>query len=199
MNTIKFELYNPTRPFHVALAEEAAAIQADAEQAGSPLQMLALNPSSMAAHPLGVIAHSFDKPNRPFAAYNAVTAITPDSMGGIIIEVGGLLVAPELRGQKLVPRLKNELFPRIIQTLVPEIIKMHGVSPRVITFCNQSSESINRGLGFVDVLNVPSVCFEPCSGCPKQQVACAAGKLCCDTILEISLERLAAFPKEIHL
>lgn len=89
--------------------------------------------------------------------------------GGLMSEVGTLLVKPEFRGHRHATELVKTMS---------EILCKQEVVPYV--FCNPKSEPIFLGQGFVlaECIEIPSAAFSLCADCPNKPE-----NGCCDSQL----------------
>lgn len=152
---------------HEHLAEQAVALQ----NAENP-QMLPFSMDGFYEYPLGAIAH---QNNTQFVGCNAVI----QEYEAETLEIGALYIHPEFRGRGLTWPIKAELM---------KYAQIHYLGWTAITFVNQTSEPINRKLGFTDAATIPEAALALCQGCEKQ-CQLPPETLCCDKILSMEIRR----------
>ncbi len=133
--------------------------------------MLPLTLDSVKAHLFGLLAFK----DSSIAGYRAVTASYESDT---YYELGGLIVAPQLRGQGYGYEIASyhfaaarEVFPKA----------------RYLIFVNAASKAIAGKLGFVapkSVTELPQAIYEPCASSCREYVACRlVGKMCCHEVV----------------
>ncbi len=169
---LEFEVYEAGNSDH-----EAAAQLAQAWQAAEHPRMLPLGPEEMSAHPMGLVAFLREgedpEDERVFAGYNAVVHKYEDGT----LEVGGLIVNPELRKRGIALAIKEEIVRRLNEVYPDE---------KIITFVNENSHAVNKRVGFEEVgfEEVPAGALDLCAACPSK-TELDIGKICCDTPLAL--------------
>lgn len=149
---------------HSNLAEQAIEAQASEHP-----DMLGFSLEKFQNYPLAVIAHLACE---EFVGFNAVIYEYPKNK---TVEIGGLYIAPEHRGNGYTWPIKKQLH-----TLVRQ--KYAGWRP--ITFTNALSTPINQRLGYIPTDDAPAEALENCKECSSCN-ALKAGQICCHTILEL--------------
>lgn len=133
-------------------------------------QMLVLGPEVMSGHLMGVMCFLDGPGDRELVGYNAALIKYPNGL----IEIGGMFVNPDFRGKGVATAIKAEIL-KLMGAQFPE--------NSLITFCNPSSERLNRSFGFRDASldEVPVEAYELCTNCNRQAQAQAIGQVCCDS------------------
>jgi N-acetylglutamate synthase-like GNAT family acetyltransferase len=167
---ILVETYDAANQRHVAMADALDAMRAEE----GPV-MIPIHAEMVAKHVTGVIASL----GETAVGYNGVIF----SYEGGVVEMGGLYINPDFRGQGLTRHLKAKLFPAI---------KEIEDAKSVIAFANDNSLALNLGYGFkrAEREEIPAQGLVNCALCPKSETAHAAGQLCCDTVLILPVEEL---------
>lgn len=133
--------------------------------------MLPLSFESVKAHLFGLLAFR----GSAIAGYRAVTASYENDT---YYELGGLLVAPHLRGQGLGYKIAEHHFAAAREVLP---------SAKYLIFVNTASKTIAGKLGFVapkSLVELPRAIFDPCVESCTEYAACRlAGKMCCHEIV----------------
>lgn len=137
-------------------------------------EMIPLSRERMNTHCLSTVGYVAGQ----IASYAAVTEV----YSGHVIEVGGLVVNPELR--------KRQVGTRTIAHVMNRIVVDLGSAPSMIlAFANDKSKPLFEKLGgevVEDVAGLPSEVWKQCYNCPRLEEARAMGKNCCDRVLNIT-------------
>lgn len=136
-------------------------------------EMIPLDPRKIVHHRLGVLGFL----DGELAGYAAVTEVYSPS----VVEVGGLVVNPDMRRRGVGSALIRRVINQAREWLAPD---------QVFAFANEKSKPLFEQLGGVlvtDVMNdLPDEVWKLCNVCPRYQEACAVGKQCCDRVLDIT-------------
>lgn len=163
-HNLRFEVFDADNTAHIAAAQRIRQWQKDEGP-----RMLPLGPEEMAAHVYGLMA--FDADSGEILGYNAAMNEYP----GGVLEIGGLFVSQEHRGRGIAKAIKIEILARMDRDFPDKTL---------LTFVNESSEHVNREMGFTDgdIKTVPGEALTECQKCPAY-CALQVGQLCCDKIL----------------
>lgn len=167
---LNFEIFTSDNPEHY---ESALMLQSWSEGE----QMLPLSPEKLASHVIGMLAFQGANDSKELVGYRAVTEIYEN---GQWYEIGGLVVAPELRGQGIGQQIADKLF---------EAAQAKFANASFVIFANPTSVGISKKHGFKEATTpneIPAVALGLCQNCPKFQSAKRSGKVCCDTIMVLT-------------
>jgi N-acetylglutamate synthase-like GNAT family acetyltransferase len=134
--------------------------------------MLPLSAESVARHQLSTGAYYLGE----LVGYAAISVIYSKD----VIEFGGLVVNSELRRLKVGSGLTRAVVEQARNEIDPTMI---------LAFGNTESGELFKKLGASQVENVqalPSEVWKLCYICPRQELANAAGKSCCERVYDIT-------------
>lgn len=136
-------------------------------------EMIPLTYSRILRHRIGLLGFL----DGNLAGYAAVTEVYSPS----VIEVGGLVVNPDMRRRGIGTAMITQIMAEAREWLGPD---------QVFAFANNKSKPLFEAMGGVlveDVMNdLPDEVWKLCDRCPRFEEACAIGKQCCDRVLDIT-------------
>ncbi len=136
--------------------------------------MVPITEDSLRRHHVGVVAV---RDSGEFAGYTAVTHVYSQHT----VELGGLLVPPELRGRGIAQSLVHSVVERAHQEMEVDMI---------LAFSNQDSANIFRKLGGRVVPNpeiLPSEVWKVCHSCRFfEEAVIKGGENCCGRVYDIT-------------
>lgn len=157
------------RPFDMEARDDIAKLDA---WSSDPTEMMHINTESIARHHLSTGAYVAGE----LAGYGAITVIYSRET----IELGGLVVNPAMRRHRIGSSLVKHLVGLAREELQPSTI---------LAFSNERSSRLFIELGGTvveDLNSLPNEVWKLCYICPLAESAHAAGKACCNRVLDIT-------------
>lgn len=139
--------------------------------------MIPITFGSIAEHHLPTVVLAHTNEGVKLAGYSAITQI----YSKYIIELGGLIVNPELRGMKVAQQVVKRVVARANEELEPDMI---------LAFSNKNSASIFQKLGgkvVADATMLPAEVWKLCLNCKNyQEAVIECGMNCCGRVYDIT-------------